>query len=358
MDEYGLGRIASVSDAPRPWGRPAAGRRTLLLDAGRSRYVVRFEWERGEIEVKRELDLLLFLRRHRYPCPEPLPDRRNRHFRPLGGACIAFFKFIDGVAPPAAERTLKQIEAIGRALAELHAVGKGYKKGIENRFTIDRVGHLYASLRDGLPPYFRKIVRVLDEELEYLQAYLEGKLPKGVIHGGILEQNVLLRGSRVTGVLDFDAACRGKYIFDLAGCVNATCFVGGRYDRKRFEALIGGYESLRTLSLAEWDAFPNELRFSALRFTVTALRELLSLPDPEEGLAAVTEERGGTASAPTAGGDGRTLAVGHFQGFLDRLQILRREREGGMDAMLLAMATGYDYRRYQKVKAGERRAKS
>ena len=37
--------------------------------------------------------------------------------------------------------------------------------------------------------------------------------------------------------------------------------------------------------------------------------------------------------------------------------ILRRERDGGMEAMLLAMATGYDYRKYQKVKAVERRGR-
>ncbi len=43
-----------------------------------------------------------------------------------------------------------------------------------------------------------------------------------------------------------------------------------------------------------------------------------------------------------------------FHEFFDRLRVLRREREGGMEALLMAMATGYDYRKYQKVKAGER----
>ena len=46
-----------------------------------------------------------------------------------------------------------------------------------------------------------------------------------------------------------------------------------------------------------------------------------------------------------------------FQDFFERLRILRREREGGMEAMLMAMATGYDYRKYQKVKAVERRSR-
>ena len=45
-----------------------------------------------------------------------------------------------------------------------------------------------------------------------------------------------------------------------------------------------------------------------------------------------------------------------FQDFYERLRILRREREGGMEPMLMAMATGYDYRKYQRVKALEKRS--
>ncbi len=81
-------------------------------------------------------------------------------------------------------------------------------------------------------------------------------------------------------MLDFEAACRGKFIFDIATAVNALCFVdGGQYSLERFRHLLRGYESLRTLSLAEWDAFPNELRYSSLlRFTVTRLRDFFLQP--------------------------------------------------------------------------------
>ena len=89
---------------------------------------------------------------------------------------------------------------------------------------------------------------------------------------------------------------------------------------------------MRTLSLAEWDAFPNELRFSSLRFTVTRLHDFFLSPV-----------------------DGKHRVDKDFREFFDRLRVLRREREGGMEPLLMAMATGYDYRKYQKVKATERR---
>ena len=178
------------------------------------------------------------------------------------------------------------------------------------------------------------IVRTLDEELEYLSNYLEMKLPKGTIHGDVRPEKILVKGDKVVGLLDFETAGRGKFILDLATAVNALCFEDGRYELRRFESLITGYETLRTLSLAEWDAFPNELRFSAFRFTISRLNDFFDHPAQE-----------------------RQQINKDVQDYYERLLILRREREGGMESMLMAMATGYDYRKYQKVKAVERRSR-
>jgi Ser/Thr protein kinase RdoA (MazF antagonist) len=161
-------------------------------------------------------------------------------------------------------------------------------------------------------------------------------------------------------MLDVEAACRGKFIFDLATAVNAVCFTEGKYDLKRFESLISGYESVRTLSLAEWDAFPNELRFSALRFTVTRLREVLALPDAELGLAAITEERGAVVRAARrsrrGNADERARAARAFQEFFDRPSIPRRERDGaGTSRCCSRWRPGTTTASTQKVKAVEKK---
>lgn len=351
-EEYGLGKVQGVAPAPRGWSRPSNSQRNFLVDVGRSKVIFRLDEGRGELDLKRETDLFLYLRKHGFPCPQPLADRKSRHYRDIGGARLTAFKNIDGKRPDVVDLNAGQIEGVGRALGELHLIGKGYKKGIENRFSYERVADLYAEIRPKLPTYFRRLTRTLDEEVEYLESYLETKLPKGVIYGDLLSENVLLKGDKLVGIVSFEAACRGKFIFDLATAVNALCFTDGSYDLKRFETVIAGYETIRTLSLAEWDAFPNELRFSAFRFTVTKLRDIVALPDAAACLATITEEK-----IPAPSDDPRNAAIRGFQEFYDRLAILRRERDGGMEPMLLAMATGYDYRKYQKVKAVERKGK-
>jgi len=326
-EDYGLGRVMSAAGIPE-----GSINTNYVLEAAKGRFLLRVEEVKGENELKRELDLLTFLRKHSFPCPHPLQDRTGRLYRSLANKCVSVFRYHEGRVLNPVKLKASQLESIGRTLGELHVVGKAYKKGIDNRFSFERIADLYLSVRARLPNYFRKILRTLDDEIEYLTRYLEGKLPKGVIHGDLFADNVLFRGEKLVAVLDFDAACRGKFIFDIATAVNALCFVKDSYSLDRFRWLLQGYESVRTLSLAEWDAFPNELRYSSLRFTVTRLQDFFL--HPNDGAARVDKD---------------------FREFFDRLRVLRREREGGMEPLLMAMATGYDYRKYQKVKANERR---
>ncbi len=330
VEDYGLVKLTALSPIAQ-----GSVNTNFCLETPRGRHLLRIDEVKGELDVKRELDLLVYLRKHGYPCPQPVADRKGRWYRENRGKCVSVYRWLDGQIVRPDRLTAPRVENVGRALADLHLIGKSYKKGIENRFTYDRVAQLYADVRDHLPPYFRKIVRTLDDEVAYLEHYLENKLPKGIIHGDLFNDNLLFKGDKLVAMLDFEAACRGKFVFDLATAVNALCVDGDGYDLKRFESLIAGYESLRPLSLAEWDAFPNELRLSALRFTVTRLRDFFLRP-MDEGARADKD----------------------FREFYERLRILRRERDGGMEHLLMAMATGYDYRKYQRVKALEKKGSS
>ncbi|MBF6567348.1 MAG: homoserine kinase [Candidatus Binataceae bacterium] len=325
-DDYAFGRINNIVGIPE-----GSVNSNYLLETARGKFLLRIDEEKNEGEVRREIDLLGFLRKHSFPCPQPVQDRKGRFYRDYGQKCLSLYKYHEGRSLSVNRLKPSHLQTIGHTLGELHVLGRIYKKGVDNRFSFERIVDLYQRVRLRLPNYFRKIQRTLDDEIEYLTRYLESKLPKGVIHGDIFPDNLLFRGERLTAVLDFEAACRGKFIFDIATAVNALCFIDGAYSLDRFRDLLSGYESVRTLSLAEWDAFPNELRYSSLRFTITRLHDFFLRP----------------------------VSNGHrvnkdFNEFFERLRILRREHEGGMESLLMAMATGYDYRKYQKVKAGER----
>ena len=321
--EFGIGKPSAGSGPMAGWGR-----RRFRLDTAKGHHELRARGMEEEFDLRRELDLLVFLEKHEFSSPRVVVDLRGRPFLERSGYCYVLFRVAAGDYQSEEDFTLRQINSGGRLLGELHMLGRAYKKTIENRFGFDRIFEAYASVRRRMPPYFKKIVRTLDEETEYLGNYLETKLPKGIIHGNVHKDCLIVKGDSVVSMGDLDAACRGKYIYDLATAVNALCFANGEYSLDRFEALMAGYESVRTLSLAEWDSFPNELRFAALRFAVIRLHDFFNAEREE---------------AERINDD--------FGRYFDRLRVLRREKDGGMEGLLMAMATGYDYRKYQRVKS-------
>ncbi len=321
-DEFTLGELSSYSGI-----KNGSVNTHYLIETKRGRFFAKIDEVKSELEVKQELDLLFHLRKQNFPCIQPLKCKSGRFYTEFQGKCLTVSRFIDGSELAVEALTTTHLEALGHALANLHLIGRSYKKGIDNRFGFNRIVLIYREVRRQLPTHLKNIIRVLDDEFTYLENYLDNNLPKGIIHGDLFSDNVKFKGSRLLSVMDFEAACRGKLIYDLATAVNALCFIGERYRIERFEALISGYESLRPLSLPEWDSFPNELRFSALRFTVTRIKDFY-LKKAEENQRIYKD----------------------FKEFYNRLLILRREKSGGMEDILLAMATGYDYRKYQKSK--------
>lgn len=321
-EEYNLGKLINFS------GIPAGSVNThYLLETSKGKFFLKIDEVKTRQEARREIDLLLYLRSQRFVCPQPLADKQGRYLLEHEGKMVSVYPYLVGKIFSENSLSLSQLENVGQALASLHLFGQTYKKAVENRFRFERIAELYQAIRTQLPPYFRHLVHILDDEIEHQQQYAEERLPKGVIHGDLFADNLLFRGERVVAVLDFEAAGHGKFIYDLATAINALCYVDGYYLIERFDALVRGYQNVRTLSLNEWDAFPNELRFSALRFTVTRLKDFFLRP--MEDHLRVNKD---------------------FRDFLERLQVLRRERPGGMDRLLMAMATGYDYRQYQKVR--------
>lgn len=321
-EEFGLGDFVSYTGI-----RNGSVNTHYLLETKRGRFFIKIDEVKSEVEVKQELELLFFLKRQGCPCPQPIKSKKGKYYHEFRGKHLSVSRHLDGVELPLETLTASHLEALGHTLADLHLIGRGYKKGIDNRFGFNKILAMYREVRKQLPSHLKNIVRVLDDEVSYLENYLDNNLPKGIIHGDLFPDNVKFKGSRLVGIVDFEAACRGKLIYDLATAVNALCYLDGRYQIDRFEPLITGYESLRPLSLPEWDSFPNELRFSALRFTVTRIKGFY-LRKAEENQRTYKD----------------------FKEFFDRLLILRREKSGGMEDILLAMATGYDYRKYQKSK--------
>src|SRR5277367_527485 len=128
-DDYAFGRVTSVNGIPE-----GSVNSNYLIETSRGRFLLRVDEVKSETELRREIDLLGFLRKHSFPCPQPLQDRNGRYYRQYSSKRVSRYKYHGGRSLPVNRLKPVHLEAIGRTLGELHVDGKVYKKGVDNRF--------------------------------------------------------------------------------------------------------------------------------------------------------------------------------------------------------------------------------
>ena len=154
-------------------------------------------------------------------------------------------------------------------MALLHRVGTGKLGERPNPFDNDWRNRLVTQVHKYLDKHQREI---LQAALQVVWPSRHPDLPSGTIHADAFRDNVLFEGNKLTGIIDFHDACQERYMLDLAICINDWCNTKtGRISRKLQQAMLQGYECIRTPSEQEYDAIPVLLVESALRFWLSRL---------------------------------------------------------------------------------------
>lgn len=158
-------------------------------------------------------------------------------------------------------------------LARLHLASAGFTTRLPNRFgliaTAARWSRIRAKAR--IPATHRAEIDAAVAELSRRPPPVG---PVGVVHGDWFCDNLLFEGSRITGVLDFEAAATDALAFDVATAVNALCWLPDDPDRfrtLRVNALLEGYRQAKGPSPVDDDSLGFWLRGTALRFTISRI---------------------------------------------------------------------------------------
>lgn len=212
-----------------------------------------------------------------FPAPQPIATKSGAHITRVAGKPAAIVSFLDGAWP----RTwgVAHCAEVGAALARMHVALDGFEMERANGLGIDGWEALIAPrlaeadvLRPGL-------AALIESDVAEVRTAWPSNLPRGAIHADLFPDNAFFVGERLTGVIDFYFACTDALAYDLAVCINAWCFVGERtYSPERRAAMIGAYESVRTLNTAERTALPVLARGAALRFFATRLTDWATTP--------------------------------------------------------------------------------
>src|SRR5260370_16399382 len=140
VDDYSFGRISNVVGIPE-----GSVNTNYLLETAKGKFLVRIDEVKGESEVRREIDLLAFLRKHTFPCPHPLQDRMGRFYRDYDAKCVSIYRYHEGRVLPVMRLRPTHLETIRRTLGDLHVIRKDHNKGTHNPFSCPRIVCLHLS---------------------------------------------------------------------------------------------------------------------------------------------------------------------------------------------------------------------
>jgi homoserine kinase type II len=245
------------------------------------------------------LGLMDYLSARGINCPRPVPMRSGEMLGTLAGKPAAIVTFLDGfsVRRPAAVHCRQ----VGEALAKMHLAAAEFPIRRPNALTLENWRPLAARSAGRAQEVEAGLAQFIDRELDFLEANWPASLPRGVIHADLFRDNVFFLNDALSGVIDFYFACNDILAYDLSVSMNAWCFEQNwEFNVTKARAMLEGYDSVRPLSAAEFEAMPVLARGSAMRFLLTRLYDWLNVPpgalvvphDPREYLAKLRFHQG------------------------------------------------------------------
>jgi len=241
------------------------------------------QWEASEVPYF--IELMSWLAARAVPCARPIPDRNGITLHTLRGRPAALVERLQGESTE--EPTAENCTKVGDVLARMHLASDDFKmhrddqRGMQWRETVAQ--SLYPVLAAG-------DADILRNELAHHRAHDWSHLPYGVVHADLFPDNVLFHAADISGVIDFYYACNFYRIYDLAITVNQWCTLNdGALSSARSTALLRAYHQRRAIEAAERDAWPDMLRYAALRFWISRLKDKLF---PKQGLLTTIKDPG------------------------------------------------------------------
>jgi homoserine kinase type II len=283
--QFDVGELTSVKGIAEGisnsnWLIETTGKDGAGAGSGGTRFILTMYEFRIELEdLPFFLSLLDHLSAKGCPVPRTIHDRDGQLFRLLDDKAVALIEFLPGVSVSAP--TPPQAHAVGRALAQMQLAAADFPGQRDNAMGCKEWHRLAnecgaAGLAE-IDPGFADLVA---RELPATIAAWPKDLPRGTIHADLFPDNVLMRGPKVTGLIDFYFACTDLFAYDLAVTHAAWCFSndGRTFDPALSTALIAGYQEIRPLLPAERAALPLLARGASLRFALTRAWDWVNTP--------------------------------------------------------------------------------
>ncbi len=249
--------------------------------------------EQGESGALFELQLNGVLNRAGLPVAAPVERSDGQLVSWVGTKPFGVYEQVAGHVLEQHQVTPKAAFSVGVQLARVHRANLGKLSIPSGRFGKKE---LYARLEQveravELEPRRTELARGVKQVREIMKgvyAQQSSELPRGLIHGDLFRDNVLMHDvgngacDEVAALLDFESASEGVFVYDLMVSLLAWCF-NDHFDLALVRSMVQGYQTVRSLSSLERKQMAVEgaracARFATTRMTDFSLRTSVNQP--------------------------------------------------------------------------------
>ena len=163
--------------------------------------------------------------------------------------------------------------SVGKLIGRFHVSSSKFKTKIPNSRDIRWVEKTIDKIINDVSSNQAKL---LIRAKKSLYRIFNCKLPMGIIHSDLFRDNVLADKNNITGIIDYYYSFTGPLIYEIAVTVNDWCVnKDGTINKRKFEALIQSYNSVRKISKSEMRQVNNAMIAAGLRFYLSRLSDMV-----------------------------------------------------------------------------------
>jgi homoserine kinase type II len=216
------------------------------------------------------IQLLTQLNSRGLPVPCPCVDKHGSALQNVAGKPALLFHRAPGkhIDNP----TYQDCHAVGAVLAMLHSATSSTafeQQTLPNPCGLAWMKETLAFVQSSLDP---ADIKILHNQIT-LSAELESrKLPRGIIHGDLFRDNVLMEDGQITAVIDFYNAGQDVLLLDMAVAANDWCYAR---NENHIDAFLDGYRCQRPLNPSETGSWTEYLQVAAARLWLSRLKRLV-----------------------------------------------------------------------------------
>ena len=253
IKKAGFNNLLSIEKLDGGW----ANSNYLLLLEDQTKLVLKIWNEQSLDEVNYLVNITSYLFEAGVPTPNPIEFDNGEFIVMKDGLPWTILPFVDGNW---LGNDYESLFSLGVIQAKMHLVKP--PKNLKSDFSMG-------------VKLFEKLFIIADAKNDWNDFLIElksskslllnlDKLPRGIIHGDLFPDNVIGNNNRVISILDFEEVCDDILAFDLVMTFVGFGWENGEPISERWNAILDGYQSIRTLSEEEISALPHLHKLATL----------------------------------------------------------------------------------------------